>query len=52
MMMSGLIDKQMFTMLNWSFGAAIGVVILLITVIFLLVFNKLFGMDALQRKLG
>jgi ABC-type spermidine/putrescine transport system permease subunit I len=51
MMMSGLIDRQMFNFLNWSFGAAIGVVLLFITVIFMLIFDRFFGMDSLQKRL-
>ncbi|MDR2133066.1 MAG: ABC transporter permease [Clostridiales Family XIII bacterium] len=51
MMITGLIDKQMFTYLNWNFGSAIGMVLLLITVIFLMGFEKLFGVDKLSKGL-
>lgn len=48
---SGLIDRQMFTFLDWSFGSALGVILLLITVLFLGVFDRFFGMDSLQKRL-
>ena len=51
LMISGLIDKQMFTFLDWSFGAALGLVLLFITVIFLLIFNRFFGMDTLRKRM-
>jgi putative spermidine/putrescine transport system permease protein len=51
MMVSGLIDMQMFAFLNWSFGSAIGVVLLFITVIFLAIFDHYFGMNSLQKRL-
>lgn len=51
MMITGLIDKQMFTFINWNFGSAIGMVLLLITVIFLIGFDKLFGVDKLSEGL-
>ncbi len=51
LMMSGLIDRQMFNFLNWSFGSAIGVVLLIITTIFLVIFDRFFGMDSLQKRL-
>lgn len=48
---SGLIDRQIFTFLDWSFGSALGVILLLITVLFLGVFDRFFGMDSLQKRL-
>lgn len=51
MMMSGLIDRQMFNFLNWSFGASLGVVLLFITIIFMLIFDRFFGIDSLQKRL-
>ena len=51
MMITGLIDKQMFTYLNWNFGSAIGMVLLIITIIFLIGFDKLFGVDKLSEGL-
>ena len=51
MMITGLIDKQMFTFMNWNFGSAIGMVLLVITIIFLIGFDKLFGVDKLSEGL-
>lgn len=51
MMITGLIDKQMFTFMNWNFGSAIGMVLLIITIIFLIGFDRLFGVDKLSKGL-
>ncbi len=51
MMITGLIDKQMFTYMNWNFGSAIGMVLLVITIIFLIGFDRLFGVDKLSDGL-
>lgn len=49
LMITGLIDNQVSRFLNWHFGSALGMVLLLITVIFLLGFDKIFGIDRLSE---
>lgn len=51
MMITGLIDNQMFTFINWHFGSALGMVLLLVTVVFLFGFDRLFGIDKLSEGL-
>ncbi len=51
LMVSGLVDKQMFQFLNWSFGSALGMFLLFVTSIFLVGFNRFFGIDSLQSKM-
>ena len=51
LMVSGLIDKQMFQFLNWGFGSAIGMLLLLVTILFLVGFDRFFGIDSLQQKM-
>ena len=51
LMITSLIDDQMFTYMNWNFGSALGMVLLLITVIFLAGFDKLFGIDKLSNSM-
>ena len=51
LMVSGLIDKQMFQFLNWGFGSAIGMLLLLVTILFLIGFDRFFGIDSLQQKM-
>lgn len=48
-MITGLIDNQIFRFLNWHFGSALGMLLLLITVVFLLGFDKIFGIDRLSE---
>lgn len=49
MMITSLIDNQMFKFMNWNFGAALGMILLLITAVFLLGFDRLFGLDELKQ---
>lgn len=49
MMITSLIDNQMFKFMNWNFGAALGMILLLITAIFLMGFDRLFGLDQLKQ---
>ena len=51
-MITGLIDKQIYTFLNWHFGSALGMVLLLITIIFLIGFDRLFGIDKLTEAMS
>ena len=51
-MITGLIDNQIYRFLNWNFGAALGMVLLIITVIFLVGFDKLFGIDKLNQGMA
>lgn len=51
MMITGLIDNQMFKFMNWNFGSALGMVLLLITIIFLIGFDRIFGVDKLSEGL-
>ncbi len=48
-MLTGLIDSQIYRFLNWHFGAALGMVLLIITAIFLFGFEKIFGIDKLSE---
>ena len=49
MMITSLIDNQMFRFMNWNFGAALGMILLLITAVFLMGFDRLFGLDQLKQ---
>ena len=48
-MITGLIDTQVYRFLNWHFASALGMLLLLITVVFLLGFDKIFGIDRLSE---
>ena len=52
LVITGLIDKQIYTFLNWHFGSALGMVLLLITIIFLIGFDRLFGIDKLTEAMS
>ena len=49
MMISSLIDRHMLAYLDWPFGAAISMVLLVFTVIFMLGFDRFFGLDKLNQ---
>lgn len=51
-MITGLIDNQIYKFLNWGFASALGMVLLIITVIFLFGFDKLFGIDKLSQGMA
>lgn len=48
---STLIDKQMFSFVQWGIGSAMGILLMLITMIFLIVFMKIFGTKSLKQGL-
>lgn len=50
LMISGFIDRQMFSYLDWSYGSAVSLVLLLCTVVFMLVFDRFFGLETLNRS--
>ena len=50
LMVSSLIDRQMFNYLDWSYGSAISLVLLLCTVLFMLVFDRCFGLETLNKR--
>ena len=48
-MITGLIDNQVYRFLNWGFASALAMMLLIITVVFLLGFDRLFGIDRLSE---
>jgi len=50
LMISSLIDRQMFNYLDWQYGSAISLVLLLCTILFMLVFDRFFGLETLHRR--
>ncbi len=50
MMISTLIDHQINRLLNWDFAAAIAFILLLATVLMIVVFNKIVGLDRLYSE--
>jgi ABC-type spermidine/putrescine transport system permease subunit I len=50
MMISTLIDHQINRLLNWDFAAAIAFMLLLTTVVMIVVFNKVVGLDKLHGE--
>lgn len=51
LMISSLIDRQMFRLLNWPFGAAISLILLTLALVFMIGFDKVFGLDTIQEKM-
>lgn len=51
MVLSTLVDKQMFSFVNWGLGSALGIVLMLISIIFLVVFTRIFGTKSLKNGL-
>lgn len=51
LMISGLIDRQMFRFLNWPFGATISLVLLVITGLFMIGFDRLFGLETINKRM-
>lgn len=51
MVVSTLIDKQMFSLVNWGVGSALGMLLMLITLIFLIIFTRIFGTKSLKNGL-
>lgn len=51
LMISSLIDRQMFRLLNWPFGAAISLILLALALVFMIGFDKVFGLDTIQDKM-
>jgi putative spermidine/putrescine transport system permease protein len=50
LMASSLIDRHMFQYLDWPYSAAISLVLLLCTVVFMLAFDRFFGLETLNRR--
>lgn len=50
LMISTLIDQQINRLINWDFGGAIAVVLLVTTVIMVIVFDKIVGLDKVYRE--
>jgi ABC-type spermidine/putrescine transport system permease subunit I len=50
LMVSSLIDRQMFNYLDWQYGSAISLVLLVCTVLFMLVFDRFFGLEMLSKR--
>jgi len=50
LMVSSLIDRQMFNYLDWQYGSAISLVLLLCTVLFMLMFDRFFGLETLNKR--
>ena len=50
LMSSTLIDQQINRLINWDFGGAIAVVLLVTTVIMVIVFDKIVGLDKVYRE--
>lgn len=51
LMVSGLIDRQMFRFLNWPFGATISLVLLLVTGLFMVGFDRFFGLESINKRM-
>jgi len=50
LMISTLIDQQINRLINWDFAGAIAVVLLLTTVIMIVVFNKIVGLERIYSE--
>ena len=50
LMISTLIDQQVNRLLNWDFAGAISVVLLITTIIAIIVFDKIVGLDKIYRE--
>jgi len=50
LMISTLIDQQVNRLLNWDFGGAISVVLLITTIIAVIVFDKIVGLDKIYKE--
>ena len=50
LMISTLIDQQINRLLNWEFASAIAVMLLLTTIVMLVVFNKIVGLEKIYRE--
>jgi ABC-type spermidine/putrescine transport system permease subunit I len=46
-LISNLIDSQVSGLIHWAFGSAIAVILLVISLVFFLVYNRLLGLDRL-----
>ncbi len=51
MILSTLVDKQMFTFVNWGLGSALGIVLMVISIVFLIIFTRIFGTKSLKNGL-
>ena len=51
MVAATFIDKQMNTLANWGLGSAFGILLTLVSIIFLLVYLKVFGSKSLKQGL-
>jgi ABC-type spermidine/putrescine transport system permease subunit I len=50
LMISTLIEQQINRLINWEFAAAISVVLLLTTIIAVIVFDKIVGLDKIYKE--
>ncbi len=50
LMITTLIDQQINRLMNWEFAAAIAVVLLVATIIMMVVFDKLVGLDKVYKE--
>ena len=50
LMVSSLIDRQMFNYLDWPYGSAISLVLLLCTILFMFMFDRFFGLETLNKR--
>ena len=50
LMISTLIDQQINRLINWDFAGAIAVVLLLTTVVMIVVFNKIVGLERIYSE--
>jgi ABC-type spermidine/putrescine transport system permease subunit I len=50
LMISTLIEQQINRLINWEFAGAISVILLLTTIILVIVFDKIVGLDKLYRE--
>ncbi len=51
MVAATFIDKQMNTLANWGLGSAFGIILTFVSVVFLLVYLKIFGTKSLKQGL-
>jgi ABC-type spermidine/putrescine transport system permease subunit I len=50
LMISTLIDQQINRLMNWEFSGAIAVILLLATIIMIVIFNKIVGLEKIYRE--
>jgi ABC-type spermidine/putrescine transport system permease subunit I len=50
LMISTLIDQQINRLMNWEFSGAIAVILLLATIIMIVIFNKIVGLEKIYKE--